>query len=105
MKIRAGFVSNSSSSSFIIRKDVLSPQQIRLIRDHLAEGTMLGLYVNDGWDDSWAVRETDDTVEGSTIMDNFDMEQYLRVVVKVNMDEVTFRDVDVDTTGWNTEEQ
>ena len=37
MKIRNGFVSNSSSSSFIISKEYLSPHQIKQIRNHLEE--------------------------------------------------------------------
>ncbi len=35
MKIRAGFVSNSSSSSFIIKKEDLSESQIVLIKQHI----------------------------------------------------------------------
>ena len=34
MLIRAGFVSNSSSSSFIINKSFLTPFQIEVIKDY-----------------------------------------------------------------------
>mgnify|MGYP001405832477 CR=1 FL=1 len=35
MKIRNGFVSNSSSSSYIIRKENLTNEQIDMIKDHI----------------------------------------------------------------------
>jgi hypothetical protein len=37
MKTRSGFVSNSSSSSFIIEKRFLSPEQIKQIKNHKSE--------------------------------------------------------------------
>lgn len=36
MKIRTGFVSNSSSSSFVIKKDKLTRDQIYMIQNHIA---------------------------------------------------------------------
>jgi len=37
MKVRLGFVSNSSSSSFVIAKDKMTPTQIEKFGDWLAE--------------------------------------------------------------------
>lgn len=61
MKIRNGFVSNSSSSSFTIQKDTLSKLQIKALLDYAVS--------EDNWD-AWGIRERSDCVSGFTIMDN-----------------------------------
>jgi hypothetical protein len=71
MKIRNGFVSNSSSSSFVINKRNLSKSQIRKIRDYEEEGKQYGLSC--GSFDSWGISENSTWMAGSTSMDNFDM--------------------------------
>jgi hypothetical protein len=73
MKIRNGFVSNSSSSSFVINLDDISAKQLHLIRDH---------YLKAG-DDSWIIKVNENNIHGYTDMNNFDMDEYLREVVKV----------------------
>lgn len=75
MKFRAGFVSNSSSSSFSIPKFYLSEFQIYQIKDHIKIGKKLGIKWCDE-SDSWYIDDSDDDIlRGRTIMDNFDMHE------------------------------
>jgi len=74
MKIRNGFVSNSSSSSFVIQKNNLTVKQIEMIKNHSEEAKKIGM---DYCDDTWDIVETENTIEGFTFMDNFDMCNYL----------------------------
>ena len=64
MKIRNGFVSNSSSSSFIIYKSDLTMEEFEQIKDHEEVAGS----------DSWCVDDTErDFVRFSTHMDNFSL--------------------------------
>lgn len=93
MKIRTGFVSNSSSSSFAILKEDLKPEQIIAIKNYIDGGKILNEQLKlDRFNafeceevapdavDAWVFREDDVHLEGSTIMDNFDMEQYIQMI-------------------------
>jgi len=78
MKVRLGFVSNSSSSSFIVQKKALSEVQMNALKDHIN-------YANEnfpqiGWAEkinTWSIGETDEQITLSTGMDNFDMKEFL----------------------------
>lgn len=87
MKIRFGFVSNSSSCSFLINKNYLSNHQIELICDHIT-------LINSEWD-NWDITEElingEVYLKGFTIMDNFDMETYLLETVKVKSEHIEWR--------------
>jgi hypothetical protein len=79
MKVRVGFVSNSSSSSFLINKKHLTARQIELIKDHLIYGKQLGIQYCDEYNE-WEIREYDNMIGGDTMMDNFDMHYYLEEI-------------------------
>ena len=66
MKLRQGFVSNSSSSSFLLNRYYLSEHQVEQIKNHIKvaleavkqnkEARKLFIYPNDG--DAWNVEVT-----------------------------------------------
>ncbi len=62
MKTRQGFVSNSSSSSFVINPNKISKQQYNDIRDFLVNECR----------DSWSFQDDEDAglITGYTCMDN-----------------------------------
>ena len=76
MKTRTGFVSNSSSSSFIISLGDLTGKQVKQILAHQIKGAKMGLLYADS--DPWRVWTTEDQIQGETWMDNFDMEEFLQ---------------------------
>jgi len=87
MKIRNGFVSNSSSASFVVYKDKITPLQYKAILDHDVYAAKVLK-----WDCSWSddhtftserwenIKETDTTLEGWTSMDNFEMNKFFREI-------------------------
>lgn len=105
MKTRSDYVTNSSSSSFIISKKYLDEEQVEAIKNHRVLAERLGL---DNFDDPWDIEENDDYITGYTCMDNFDMDEFLEKIEvpseKVHWDEfefdlsdkIEFSDEDVD---------
>lgn len=87
MKIRYDFVTNSSSSSFLIAKKYLDHDQIKAIRNHSELGEKLGINYSE---ESWGIEENNSYITGSTWMDNFDMEEFLEKI-----------DVDMDKVEWS----
>lgn len=86
MKTRNGFVSNSSSSSFIINKKDLTKSQINDIKNHKKI-----LEANDSLDFEWTIEESLFTIKGSVFMDNIDMESFLSSI-NVDMSKVKWSD-------------
>lgn len=81
MKIREGFVSNSSSSSFIINLNNISKNQLQQIENHSESKSYKTMYGKDKfqcWD--ILINKKQNTVHGSTSMDNFDMGEYLDTI-------------------------
>lgn len=70
MKTRAGFVSNSSSSSFVLDKDHLSPAQIDQIKRHTKLAQDFGI-------EHWMIEEREHIILLETWMDNFNMSEFL----------------------------
>jgi hypothetical protein len=100
MKIRNGFVSNSSSSSFVLLKDSITAEQKDMILNYqkwvkffldLEKGSFVEYedaredyeknsdklkYIFEYYNDSWYLEEFDNFIFGSTGMDNFRFQDY-----------------------------
>jgi hypothetical protein len=82
MKIRTGFVSNSSSSSFVVPRAALTPAQIAMIVNHIETAQFLDkLNPELHWDadegDEWTIEDDGTNLSGDTHMDNFDMATFM----------------------------
>ena len=77
MKLRIGFVTNSSSSSFTIAKSDLTDDQIEKIKNHIKVAKELEMKT---FYDEWDIGETKYEIHGYTLMDNFDMEKFLLLI-------------------------
>jgi len=115
MKIRKGFVSNSSSSSFVILTYHLSKEQIdkilnyvEVVEEYLKDNPLpeKGYYDYDQkpefdfsyYDWGWGIQEINDYIFGETSMDNFDFSEFLRYIGIDNQDNIVCWD-----DGWNDE--
>ena len=77
MKTRQGFVSNSSSSSFVILCKDITDEQVDFIRNHITLASMKGW--QPGYtepEDEWSISYNGTEITGSTSMTNFDMEAF-----------------------------
>ena len=102
MKIRSGFVSNSSSASFIIKRRKVSEDQIEKILSYTecgkqdkckdpekrCDGCSEDIFEDN--DEGWDIDIDDDFVKGDTIMANFNMINYLVDVVKIPLKDISF---------------
>lgn len=109
MKIRTGYVSNSSSSNFVVFKDALSNEQLDMILNYkeCIESFILLDEENNNKDnikekfeyyktDPWTIAEHEDFIFGDTSMDNFGMPEYFEYV-NIPKDYVMWDD------GWDYE--
>jgi len=93
MKTRTGFVSNSSSSSFMISLDDLTAVQLVKILDHIEEAKEMddvldfAVDAEDAWDIT--IKSRRHKLHGSTFMDNFDMHFFLQAI-GVDMEKVSW---------------
>jgi len=80
MKLRKGFVSNSSSSSFIISGEGITELQKKMLENHIeyANREWPGEFFADGYD-AWTIHINENgDIEGDTMMNNFDIEEFMK---------------------------
>jgi len=84
MKIRAGFVSNSSSSSFVLCREFLNKKQEEAINLHIEKARVfekkhgnIAIFGHTDDRDKWKVMWGNHIVTIETDMDNFDMPAWL----------------------------
>ena len=104
MKIRSGFVSNSSSSSFLIPINALTESQVLMIQDYINVTENWCKYHKDTdlYPEGWSISVNEKCVYGWTIMDNFDMHFCLTNIIGVEQkyvhwgDDYTDNNIDLD---------
>jgi hypothetical protein len=77
MKHRNGFVSNSSSASFVINKAYITDTQIDLLKNYrFVFDKFFGKKCSECWD----IYESSEAINGFTIMDNHELKKLMRVI-------------------------
>ena len=95
MKIRTGFVSNSSASSFIILLDKLTDKQKQMIYNHIEIGQKIDKKLKEKGKDllyeyyeDWNIKEDEFAIWCSTSMDNFDLQGFVIKEAKVKSKDI-----------------
>ena len=78
MKIRNGFVSNSSSASFVLKTGKLSKEKIDLFENLLKKGDDGIFYEFCVGHDCWTCVKIEDQFSGDTFMDNGYLEKWFK---------------------------
>ena len=93
MKQRHGFVSNSSSSSFVLKTRTLTEFQFKAVMEYAEYAEKLMQldpkddYIGGGWNVDYD--ETNGVIKGDTLMDNFEMDAYF-IKLGIAASEFTF---------------
>jgi hypothetical protein len=93
MKTRNGFVSNSSSSSFLINTFYLSDFQIESIKNYKEVASKSKIKYCSSDDFNWSIKIVEringyDDISGFTIMDNFDMHYFLTEILDIDREHI-----------------
>lgn len=97
MNFRTDFVTNSSSSSFIISKKYLTEKQILAIKNHSKLAQSLHM---DCVEEAWNIEENKDFITGWTYLNNFDMQKFLSTI-DINLHTVTWDNCPFDLNDPN----
>ena len=92
MKIKQDFVTNSSSSSFIVKlEDITALQYMQLLDHYKTAENMKILEEYAGEMDKWRIVVDGENLVGDTYMDNFNMQSFMEKI-GVDLNKVTFDD-------------